>query len=169
MDAAASRSRARDHQPCAASDRLQHRRHGGRSAKPSPQSEVIKYLRRRLSRLHPHRRVRSHDVARRVPEQQGSGAGGARPLQRGPERACSARSAGATATRCSTCSPAPAPSAAASSMPARIPPRRTSAAIPTRTNSLDTAASAGPAGSSPTIDHAVLEAEHRAHATALVD
>ena len=43
-------------------------------------------LRRRLSRLHPHRRVRSDHVAGRVPRQQGRGAGNARHLQRGLSR-----------------------------------------------------------------------------------
>ena len=50
-------------------------------------SEVLQVLRRRLSRFHPHRRLRSDHVARRVPRQQGRGAGNARPLQRGPVRA----------------------------------------------------------------------------------
>ena len=40
-------------------------------------------LRRRLSRLHPHRRLRSDHVARYLPRQQGGGLGDARPLQRG--------------------------------------------------------------------------------------
>ena len=44
-------------------------------------------LGRRLSRLHAHRRLRSGDVARRVPQQQGGGAGDAGPLQRGSDRA----------------------------------------------------------------------------------
>ena len=57
-------------------------------------------LGRRLSRLHPHRRLRPDDVARRVPQQQGRGARDARPLHRGPRARCSGRSAGATATRC---------------------------------------------------------------------
>ena len=44
-------------------------------------------LGRRLPRLHAHRRLRSRHVARRLPQQQGGGAGDARPLQRGPDRA----------------------------------------------------------------------------------
>ena len=43
-------------------------------------SEVIKFSAARLSRFHPHRGVRSGDVARRLPEQQRSGARNARPL-----------------------------------------------------------------------------------------
>ena len=50
---------------------------------PVTQLRSAEILRRRLSRLHPHRRVRSDHVARRLPAQQGRGAGNARPLQRG--------------------------------------------------------------------------------------
>jgi hypothetical protein len=65
-------------------------------------------------------------VARRVPGQQGRRAGDARHLQRGPLQA-DPRFAAATARRCSSISPAPAPSAAASSRPARIRRRPISA------------------------------------------
>ena len=77
---------AGDHQPCAASDRLQHRRHRLRS-RGGDAFGGDQVLRRRLPRLHPHRRLRSDDVARRVPQQQAGGARGARPLQRGSDRA----------------------------------------------------------------------------------
>ena len=113
-DAAASRPRARHHQPRAASHRLQHRRHGGRS-RDGDAVGGDQVLGRRLSRLHPHRRLRPDHVARRLPAQQGGGARDARPLQRGHRAARRAPSAGATATSCSTSSPAPARSAAASS------------------------------------------------------
>ena len=85
-DAGASRPRAGDHQPCAASHRLQHRRHRGRS-RGSDALGGDQVLRRRLPRFHPHRRFRPDDVARRVPAQQGGGAGDARPLQRRSDRA----------------------------------------------------------------------------------
>lgn len=47
------------------------------------QSEVIKFSAGGFSRFHPHRRIRSDDVARRLPAQQGRCAGDARTLQRG--------------------------------------------------------------------------------------
>ncbi len=77
-----SRPRAGDHQPRAASHRLQHRRHRRR---PGDGDAVRGHqvLGRRLSRFHPHRRLRPDDVARHLPHQQGRGAGDARPLQRG--------------------------------------------------------------------------------------
>jgi cyclohexadieny/prephenate dehydrogenase len=53
-------------------------------------------LGRRLSRFHPHRRVRPDDVARRLPQQQGGGARDARPLQRGLWPRSPAPSAGTT-------------------------------------------------------------------------
>ncbi len=64
---------ARHHQPPAASDRLHHRRHGGRIADGDALGSV-EILRRRLPRFHPHRGLRSDHVARRVPRQQGRGA-----------------------------------------------------------------------------------------------
>ena len=65
----APRPGARHHQPCAASDRLQHRRHGGASRRgDAVGGDEVR--RRRLPRFHPHRRVRPDHVARRVPEQQ---------------------------------------------------------------------------------------------------
>ena len=119
------------HQPSAASDRLHHRRHRRRTADGDALGSA-EILRRRLPRLHPHRRLRPDHVARRVPRQQGRGAGNARPLQRGRLGADHARSAAATARRCSSISRARAPSAAASSRSARIRRRRISAArIPT--------------------------------------
>ena len=97
----------------------------------SPQvtrSEVLQILRRRLSRFHPHRGVRSDHVARRVPHQQGRGAGNARHASTRIWPSSPAPSDAATATPCSSISPAPAPSAAASCRSARIPPRPISAA-----------------------------------------
>ena len=49
-------------------------------------SEVLEILGGRLSRFHAHRRLRPDDVARRLPAQQGRGAGNARALQRRPDR-----------------------------------------------------------------------------------
>ena len=94
----ASRPGAGDHQPPAASDRLHDRRHRRRACRGDA-FRSAQILRRRLSRLHPHRRVRSDHVARRVPGQQGRGAGNARHLQRGSCAIDRARSAAATATR----------------------------------------------------------------------
>ena len=73
---------ARHHQPSAASDRLHHRRHRRRDAERDALGSA-EILRRRLPRFHPHRRLRPDHVARRVPGQQGRGAGNAWPLQRG--------------------------------------------------------------------------------------
>ncbi len=145
MDARPSRPGAGDHQPSAAPDRLHHRRHRRRTR----QGHLVgsdEVLGRRFSRLHPHRGLRSDDVARRVPGQQGRGAGDARHLQRGPVQADRARSAATTARRCTTISPAPAPSAAASSRSARIRPRPTSAA---RTRNWEKRRSRGRPGKSP--------------------
>jgi len=61
----------------AASDRLHHRWDRGRTC-PSDLVGSDKILSRRLSRLHPDRCFRPDHVARRVPGQQGSGAGNAR-------------------------------------------------------------------------------------------
>ena len=89
-------------------------------------------LRRRLPRFHPHRRVRSDHVARRVPRQQGGGAGNARPLQRGRFAADQGDPQGRRRRRCTSISRARAPSARASSISARIRRRPISAArIPT--------------------------------------
>ena len=81
----APRHGAGHHQPRAASDRLQHRQHG-----PAPgarhRHRGDQVLGRRLPRFHAHRRLRSGDVARRLPQQQGGGAGDAGPLQRGSDR-----------------------------------------------------------------------------------
>ena len=118
MDVAPSRPGAGHHLAPAASDRLQHRGHGARSGK-GHRRRSDQIFRRRLPRFHPHRRLRSHHVARRVPEQSRGGAGNAGPLQRGPRRSCSARCAMATARCCTISSPAPAPSAAPSSISAR--------------------------------------------------
>ena len=91
MEPEAPRSGAGDHQPRAASDRLQHRGHRGRSRDgDAERSDQI--LGERLSRFHPHRRLRSDDVARHLPEQPRGGARDAGALQRGPCRA-SARGA----------------------------------------------------------------------------
>ena len=57
-DARASRPGARHHQPPAASDRLHHRRHRRRIADGDALGGA-EILRRRLPRLHPHRRLRS--------------------------------------------------------------------------------------------------------------
>ena len=85
-DRRASRHGAGDHQPPAAPDRLYDRRHrGGILHRVALRGAEI--LRRRLPRFHPHRGVRSDHVARRVPAQQGSGAGDARAVQRGPVEA----------------------------------------------------------------------------------
>ncbi len=67
--AGAPRHGARHHQPRAASDRLQHRRHR-RASRGGHAVGGDEVRRRRLPRLHPHRRLRSDDVARRVPQQQ---------------------------------------------------------------------------------------------------
>ena len=85
-------------------------------------------LRRRLPRFHPHRRLRPDHVARRLPRQQGRGAGNARPLQRGPLDADARDPPRRRRRRCSSTSPARARSAAASSRSARIRRRPTSAA-----------------------------------------
>ena len=85
MDAAAPRPGARHHQPRAAPHRLQHRQHGAAPG-AGHRHGGDQVLGRRLSRLHAHRRLRPGHVARRVPQQQGGGAGDARPLQRGPHR-----------------------------------------------------------------------------------
>ncbi len=83
----------------------------------------------RISRLHPHRRVRSHHVARHLHQQSRGGSGGAWPLQRGSRGAGKARRcATATARRCSIFLPAPAPSARRSSSRVRIRPPRISGA-----------------------------------------
>ena len=81
--ARAPRPGARRHQPRAAPDRLQHRRHGVR---PAPRHRVgnPQIFGERLSRFHPHRRVRPDHVARYFSAQQRGRAGSARPLQRGP-------------------------------------------------------------------------------------
>ena len=78
----ASRSRAGDHEPSAASDCLYDRRHRRRACRGDALGSA-QILRRRLSRFHPHRRVRSDHVAGCLPRQQGRGAGNARHLQRG--------------------------------------------------------------------------------------
>ena len=75
-----SRSGARHHQPSAASDCLHDRRHCRRTADGDTFGSA-EILGRRIPRLHAHRRIRPNDVARRVPRQQGSGLGDARPLQ----------------------------------------------------------------------------------------
>ena len=83
---------------------------------------------RGLPRLHPHRRLRPDDVARRLPRQQGGDPRHPRPLHRGALRP-PARHPHGRRRRCSTpTSPAPAPSAAASSRLARTPLPPTSAA-----------------------------------------
>ena len=117
MDAAPSRSRARHHQPCASSHRLQYRRHGRRSRERHP-SEVIKFPPAAFAispasprPIPPCGATCSSTTARRCSK---CWAASPKILRR-----CSARSAGATAKRCSTCSPAPGPSAARSSTPAR--------------------------------------------------
>ena len=124
-DARSSRPGAGDHEPSAASDRLHHRRHRRRTGA----GDVVgsdKVLRRRLSRFHPHRGVRSRrcgatcSSTTRKPCWKCS-APSTRISQSSP-----ARSAATTAKRCSSTSPAPAPSAAASSRSARIRPRRIS-------------------------------------------
>ena len=97
---AAPRHGAGDHQPRAASHRLQHRQHG-RAPGTRHRQGGHQVLRRRLPRFHAHRRVRSDHVARRVPQQQGSGDGDAAPLLRRPRRAAHAPSKAPTATRCS--------------------------------------------------------------------
>ncbi len=102
------------------------------SAPPTSSRQVTQLgsaeiLRRRLSRLHPHRRLRSDHVARRLPRQQGRGAGNARHASARTCRSSPAPSGAATATRCSTCSPAPGRSAAASSRSARMRRRPISA------------------------------------------
>ena len=82
----APRHGARDHQPCAASRRLQHRRHGRRSrGAHAVRSDQVLGL--GLPRFHAHCRERSGDVARRVPHQPRGGARNARALPRGPEPA----------------------------------------------------------------------------------
>ena len=91
-------------------------------------------LGQRLPRLHPHRRLRPDHVARHLPQQPRGGAGDARPLQRGPVGAAPRRSAGATATPCTRCSPAPGRSGAASSRRARRPRPRISAGRGRRRN-----------------------------------
>ena len=85
-------------------------------------------LRRRLPRLHPHRRLRSDHVARRLPRQQGRGPGDARPLQRGHLAFDQGDPQRRRRYACSSTSRAPAPSARGSSTSARIRPRPTSAA-----------------------------------------
>ena len=85
-------------------------------------SEVIS-SRPAASATSPHRRLRSHHVARRLPQRQGRRARDARPFLRGPsvlQRAIR----WATATLCSICSPARARSCAASSPPGRKQPAR---------------------------------------------
>ncbi len=80
----ASRSGAGDHLPCAASDRLQYRRHRRRSRNGDPKRSH-QVLGRRLSRFHAHRGFRSDDVARCLPQQSRGRARDAGPLQRGSE------------------------------------------------------------------------------------
>ena len=79
-------------------------------------------LGRRLPRLHPHRRLRPDHVARRVPQQQGGGAGDARPLQRGPDRAAARHPLRRRRHAVRAVRRRRARSAAASSRPARTPP-----------------------------------------------
>ena len=67
-DAGASRSGPGHHQPSAAPHRLQHRGDGCRS-RGGDELGSDQVFRRRLPRLHPHRRLRSHHVARRLPQQ----------------------------------------------------------------------------------------------------
>ena len=126
MDPAHHDRGARHHQPPAASHRLQYRG-DCRRYRGSDQFRSDQVLGRRLSRLYPHRRLRSDHVARRLPQQQGRGARNAWAASRKICRCCSAPSAGATARPCSTSSPARAKSGAASSPPARKPPRPISA------------------------------------------
>ena len=98
-DAGAPRSGARHHQPSAASHRLQYRGDRGR-CRGSHQFRSHQILRRRLSRLHAHRRVGSDHVARRLPQQQGRRARNARAASRRTCRCFSAPSAGAMARLC---------------------------------------------------------------------
>ena len=98
------------------------------------QSEVIKYS---AGGFRDFTRIAASDpdhVARCLPQQQGRRAGDAGPLRRGSDGACSAPSAGATATPCSPTSPAPGRSARALSTPARKPPSPISAAATERSD-----------------------------------
>ena len=97
-------------------------------------SEVIKYSAGRLSRLHAHCRVGPDHVARRVHGQSRGSARHAAALFRGSVGAAAPRSAGARATNCSTCSPAPGRSGAASSNRVRTI-RRPISAGPTNSRS----------------------------------
>ncbi len=126
MSAGASRPRARHHQPSAASDRLYDRRHR-RRAGPGHPLRGAAVLGRRLPRLHAHRRLRSDHVARRVPRQQGRGAGDARSLQRGSGDAHPRDPPRRRRYACSSSSAARGRSAAASWKSDRIPRRPTSA------------------------------------------
>ena len=126
MDARAPRPGARHHQPRAAPHRLQHRQHGAApGARDRHRGDQV--LGRRLPRLHAHRRLRSRHVARRVPQQQGGGAGDARPLHRGPDGAAARHPLRRRRHAASSCSSRRARSGAASSRPARIRPRPISA------------------------------------------
>ena len=111
-DARAPRPGAGDHLAPAAPDRLHHRRHRGRP-RGRGAHRGVQVRRRRLHRLHPHRRLRPDHVARRAARQPRGGARDARPVHRGSWWRCSAPSAGARARRCSSCSSARARSAAA--------------------------------------------------------
>jgi histidinol-phosphate aminotransferase len=73
----------------------------------------------RLSRLHPDRRQRPDDVARRVPDQQGGDAGYPWPLHRRAVRAAARDPDGRRRCICTPISPAPARSAGGSSRPGR--------------------------------------------------
>ena len=86
MDRRPPRLGARHHQPRASPDRLQHRQHRrALGARNGQRGDPV--LGRRLPRFHPHRCLGPDDVARRLPQQQGSGAGDAGPLHRGPDDA----------------------------------------------------------------------------------
>ena len=123
----ASRPRARDDQPRAASDRLQHRRHG-RRPRGGDRVGGDQVLGRRLSRLHAHRRLRPDHVARRVPSQPEGGAGGARPLHRGPRLSAAGDPLGRGRQALRTVQREPATCAARSSSSGRRRPSPISAA-----------------------------------------